>query len=98
MFTLTRILFIQSSSLDRSFPLRLNSKPFPPEFYWYKRASGNVGSMREPLDGSLWYWIIIIERKMAPVLNITWGLVICSIFVECRKDKVFCKMRDWSQG
>ena len=30
------------------------------------------------------------QRKMAPVLNITIVLVICSIFVECRKDKVFC--------
>ena len=27
---------------------------------------------------------------MAPVLNITIVLVICSIIVECRKDKVFC--------
>ena len=30
------------------------------------------------------------QRKMVPVLNITIVLVICSIFVECRKDKVFC--------
>ena len=30
------------------------------------------------------------HRKMAPVLKITIDLVIYSIFVECRKDKVFC--------
>ena len=27
---------------------------------------------------------------MAPVLKITIVLVICAIFVECRKDEVFC--------
>ena len=30
------------------------------------------------------------QRKMAPVLKITIVLVICSIFVGYRKDKVFC--------
>ena len=30
------------------------------------------------------------QRKMAPVLKITVVLVISSIYVECRKDKVFC--------
>ena len=30
------------------------------------------------------------QRKMAAVLKITIVLVICSIFVECRKDKVVC--------
>ena len=29
------------------------------------------------------------QRKMAPLLKITTVLVICSIFVECRSDKVF---------
>ena len=29
------------------------------------------------------------QRKMAPVLKITIDLVICSIFEECRKDRVF---------
>ena len=29
------------------------------------------------------------QRKLAPVLKITIDLVICSVFVECRKDKVF---------
>ena len=29
-------------------------------------------------------------RKMVPVLKITIALIICSIFVECRKVKVFC--------
>ena len=29
------------------------------------------------------------QRKMAPVLKMTIDLVICSVFVECRKDKVF---------
>ena len=30
------------------------------------------------------------RRKMVPVLKITIALIICSIFVECRKVKVFC--------
>ena len=30
------------------------------------------------------------QRKREPVLKITIVLVICSTFVECRKDKVFC--------
>ena len=30
------------------------------------------------------------QRKMATVLKITIVLVLCSIFVECRKDKVVC--------
>ena len=29
------------------------------------------------------------QRKMAPILKITIDLVICSIFEECRKDRVF---------
>ena len=29
------------------------------------------------------------QRKMAPVLKMNIDLVICSVFVECRKDKVF---------
>ena len=29
------------------------------------------------------------ERKMAPLLKITIVLVICFIFVKCRKDKAF---------
>ena len=32
------------------------------------------------------------QRKMVLVLKITIVLVICSIFVACRKDKVFCVM------
>ena len=28
------------------------------------------------------------QKKMAPVLKMTIDLVICSVFVECRKDKV----------
>ena len=30
------------------------------------------------------------QRKIAPVLKITIVLVICSIFVQCRKGNVFC--------
>ena len=56
-------------------------------------VSGNVASMREPLDESLWwYWIAANAAKkkvMAPVLKITIVLVICAIFVQCRKDEVF---------
>ena len=53
-------------------------------------ASGNVASMSEPLDvcggiGSQ----RMQQRKLAPVLKITIDLVICSVFVECRKDEVF---------
>ena len=57
-----------------------------------KVARGNVASMREPLDevcGSIGSQRMQ-QRKMAPVLKITIVLVICSIFVECRKDKVVC--------
>ena len=32
------------------------------------------------------------QRKVALALKINIVLVICSIFVECRKDKVFCAM------
>ena len=57
-------------------------------------ASGNVASMREPLYESLWwYWIATNAAKKngaSSVLKITIVLVICSIFVECRKDQVFC--------
>ena len=43
--------------------------------------------MCEALDGSLWwYWIVANGASF----YITIVLVICSIFVECRKDKVFC--------
>ena len=54
-------------------------------------ASGNVASMNEPPGGSLWwYWIAAnAAKEMASVLKITIDLVICSDFVECRKDKVF---------
>lgn len=45
--------------------------------------------MREPLDGSLWWYWIAAKMKMAPLLKITIVLVICSIFVECRSDKGF---------
>ena len=49
-------------------------------------ASGNVASMREPLDGSLWwYWIAAnAAKKNGASFKITIVLVICSIFVECR--------------
>ena len=57
-----------------------------------RTASGNVASMP-----SRWTEVCggigsqrMQQRKMAPVLKITSDLVICSVFVECRKDKVFC--------
>ena len=34
------------------------------------------------------------QRKMAPALKITIDLVICSIFEECRKDRVFSVICD----
>ena len=48
--------------------------------------------MREPLDGSLWwYWIAAnAAKKNGACFKITIVLVICSIYVECRKHKVFC--------
>ena len=54
-------------------------------------ASGNVASKSEPLDGSLWwYWIgANAAKKTGACFKITIDLVICSVFVECRKDKVF---------
>ena len=45
----------------------------------WTEVCGGIGSQR------------MQQRKMAPVLvKITIVLVICSIDVECRKDKVFC--------
>ena len=44
----------------------------------WTEVCGGIGSQR------------LQRRKMAPVLKITVVFVICSIFVECRKDKVFC--------
>ena len=49
----------------------------------WTEVCGGTGSQQMP------------QRKMAPVLKITINLVICSVFVECRKDKVFrviCKI------
>ena len=43
----------------------------------WTEVCGGIGSQR------------MQQRKMAPVLKITIDLVICSIFVECSKDKVF---------
>ena len=54
-------------------------------------ASGNIASMRDPLDRSLWwYWIAAnAAKRNGASFKITIVLVICSIFVECRSDKVF---------
>ena len=55
---------------------------------WMK-VCGGIGSQRMQLK----------KKVMASVLKITIVLVICAIFVQCRKDEVFlCNMRDWSQG
>ena len=43
----------------------------------WTEVCGGIGSQR------------MQQRKMAPLLKITIVLVICSIFVECRSDKVF---------
>ena len=43
----------------------------------WTEVCGGIGSQR------------MRQRKMAPILKITIVLVICSIFVECRSDKVF---------
>lgn len=58
-------------------------------------AGGNVASMRE----SRWTEVCRgigswpkKQTKMAGVLNITVFFVISSLFVECRKDKVFCEI------
>ena len=45
----------------------------------WTKVCGGIGSQRmQP------------KKKVAPVLNITIVLVICAIFVQCRKDEVFC--------
>ena len=57
------------------------------KFRTQKTASGNVASMREPLDGSLWwYWIAANAAKKngAAFKNYHRLSHLFSSFVECR--------------
>ena len=64
-------------------------------------ASGNVASMREPLDGSLWwYWIAANATKKngASFKNyhrLTHLFYLCGVQI---RQSLLCNMRDWSQG
>ena len=64
-------------------------------------ASGNVASMREPLDGSLWwYWIAANAAKKngASFKNyhrLSHLFYLCGVQI---RQSLLCNMRDWSQG
>ena len=64
-------------------------------------ASGNVASMREPLDGSLWwYWIAANAAKKngASFKNyhrLSHLFYFCGVQI---RQSLLCNMRDWSQG
>ena len=64
-------------------------------------ASGNVASMREPLDGSLWwYWIAANAAKKngAAFKNyhrLSHLFYLCGVQI---RQNLLCNMRDWSQG
>ena len=64
-------------------------------------ASGNVASMRKPLDGSLWwYWIAANAAKKngASFKNYhRLSHLFCLYGVQIRQS-LLCNMRDWSQG
>ena len=64
-------------------------------------ASGNVASMRKPLDGSLWwYWIAANAAKKngASFKNyhrLSHLFYLCGVQI---RQSLLCNMRDWSQG
>ena len=64
-------------------------------------ASGNVASMREPLDGGLWwYWIATNAAKKngASFKNydrLSHLFYLCGVQI---RQNLLCNMRDWSQG
>ena len=64
-------------------------------------ASSNVASMREPLDGSLWwYWFAANAAKKngASFKNyhrLSHLFYLCGVQI---RQSLFCNMRDWSQG
>ena len=66
-----------------------------------RTASGNVASMREPLDGSLWwYWIVANAAKKngASFKNyhrLSHLFYLCGVQI---RQSLLCNMRDWSQG
>ena len=67
----------------------------------YGTASGNVASMRKPLDGSLWwYWIAANAAKKngASFKNyhrLSHPFCFCGVQI---RQSLLCNMRDWSQG
>ena len=64
-------------------------------------ASGNVASMREPLDGSLsWYWIAAKAAKKNGACfknyhRLSHLFYLCGVQI---RQSLLCKLRDWSQG
>ena len=68
---------------------------------WSQTASGNVASMREPLDGRLWwYWIAASAAKKngASFKNyhrLSHMFHLCGVQI---RQSLLCNMRDWSQG
>ena len=70
-------------------------------FLYKVTASGNVASMREPLDGSLWwYWIAANAAKKngASFKNyhrLSHPFYFCGVQI---RQSLLCNMRDWSQG
>ena len=64
-------------------------------------ASGNVASMREPLNGSLWwYWIAANAAKKNGTSfknyhRLSHLFYLCGVQI---RQSLLCNMRDWSQG
>ena len=69
--------------------------------YFISTASGNVASMREPLDGSLsWYWIAANAAKKNGACfknyrRLSHLFYLCGVQI---RQSLLCKLRDWSQG
>ena len=63
-------------------------------------ASGNVASMREPLDGSLWwYWIAAnAAKKNGASFNYHRLSDLFYVYGVQIRQSLLCNMRDWSQG
>ena len=80
---------------------RLSWIPFHEATYILRTESGNAASMREPLDGSLWwYWIAANAAKKngASFKNyhrLSHLFYLCGVQI---RQSLLCNMRDWSQG
>ena len=103
---LNRMAFLpnkmEASSVSFSSTSTTNSK-FKLVFiiYLIPKATVNVASMREPLDGSLWwYWIAANAAKKngASFKNyhrLSHLFYLCGVRI---RQSLLCNMRDWSQG